>query len=156
MLQLWVGINLSKRISQDFMLFTKVTRRIISTLNFNFWPFIWQKNTSAILHTIFIRRIWWHKQFNKNQITVAIWTQKQFISLLMCPQGSKGCQKMPQNPLNLNLEVWCANMEPKLHNLWKTVKKTWFFDDFFFNFDSFLKIMQFRLHISAPNLQIQI
>ena len=63
---------------------------------------------------------------------------------------------MRQDPLNLNLEVWCANMEPKLHNLQKTVKigeknhqKTMFSY-------SFSKIMQFRLHISAPNFQIRI
>ena len=56
--------------------------------------------------------------------TVAVWTEKQFIPLLTRPhqQGSQGYQKMRQDPLNLNLEVWCANMEPKLYNLWKTVK----------------------------------
>ena len=76
--------------------------------------------------------------------------------LLTCPQGAQGCQKMWKDPLNLNLEVWCANMQPKLHNIWKTVRKHGFLMIFFCNFDSFLKIMQFRLHISAPNLQIRI
>ena len=50
--------------------------------------------------------------------TVAVWTQKQFILLLTHPQGSQGCLKMCQDPLNLNLDIWCANMDPKsLSNL---------------------------------------
>ena len=54
--------------------------------------------------------------YSSNQShTVAVWTEKQFIPLLTRPQGSQGCQKMQQDPLNLNFEVWCANMEPKLH-----------------------------------------
>ena len=36
----------------------------------------------------------------------------------------------------------------------KNTKKTSFFDDFFFNFDGFLKIVQFWINHSAPNLQI--
>ena len=55
--------------------------------------------------------------FSPSQYTVAVWTEKQFIPLLMRPQGSPGCQKMRQDPLNSNLEVCCPNMEPKLHNL---------------------------------------
>ena len=43
--------------------------------------------------------------------------KKQFISLLTHPQGYQGCQKKHRDPLNLYLEVWCTNMEPKLHNL---------------------------------------
>ena len=54
--------------------------------------------------------------------TVAVWIKKKFIPLLTLTQGSQWCQKMHQDPLNLNLEVWCANIEPKLHNLQKTVK----------------------------------
>ena len=54
-------------------------------------------------------------------------TLKTLISpLLMCPQGSQGsqgCQKMRQDLSNWDLEVWCANMESKLHKIWKTVRK---------------------------------
>ena len=30
------------------------------------------------------------------------------------PQGSQGCQKMRQDPLNMPVEVWCAKIAPKL------------------------------------------
>ena len=33
------------------------------------------------------------------------------------PQGSQGCQKMCQDPLNMPFEVWCANIAPKLKNI---------------------------------------
>ena len=58
---------------------------------------------------------------------MALTNLKTLVSpLLMRPLGSQGCQKMRQDPLNANLEIWCANMEPKLHNLWKTVRKRGF------------------------------
>ena len=47
--------------------------------------------------------------------------------LLTRPQGSKGCQKMCQDPLNILVEVWCAKIAPKLKNVWKKSKKTGFF-----------------------------
>ena len=75
--------------------------------------------------------------------------------LLMRFQGSQRCQKMCQDPLNLNLEVQCTNIEPKLHNLLKHCEKTWFLM-IFCNFYSFSKIMQYGLCISAPNLIILI
>jgi hypothetical protein len=37
--------------------------------------------------------------------------------LLTGPQESQGCQKMHQDLLNSNLDVWFANMEPKLHDI---------------------------------------
>ena len=49
----------------------------------------------------------------QGQFTVAVWTEIFFSPLLTRPQGSQGCQKMCLNPLSLNLEIWCANMEPK-------------------------------------------
>ena len=33
------------------------------------------------------------------------------------PQGSQGCQKMRQDPLNMPFEVWCANIATKLKNI---------------------------------------
>jgi hypothetical protein len=33
--------------------------------------------------------------------------------LLMHPQGSQGCQKMRQDPLNMPVEVWCGKIAPK-------------------------------------------
>ena len=38
------------------------------------------------------------------------------------PQGSQGCQ-VCQDPLNMPFEVWCANIAPKLNNIWKSLWK---------------------------------
>ena len=37
--------------------------------------------------------------------------------LLTRPQGSKGCQKMCQDPLNMHVEVWCTKIALKLKNI---------------------------------------
>ena len=37
--------------------------------------------------------------------------------LLMCPRGSQGFQNMPQDPVNMPVEVWCAKIAPKLKNI---------------------------------------
>ena len=41
----------------------------------------------------------------------------QISPLLMRPQGSQGCQKMRQDPLNMPVEVWCAKIAPKMKNI---------------------------------------
>ena len=51
--------------------------------------------------------------------------------LLTRPQGSQGCQKMRQDPLNMPVEVWCAKIAPKLKNIWKSLRKQGFFWHFF-------------------------
>ena len=86
--------------------------------------------------------------------TVAVWIKKKFIPLLTLTQGSQWCQKMHQDPLNLNLEVWCANIEPKLHNLQKTVKIAKKSSKNMFSY-SFSKIMQFKLHISTQTSKFE-
>ena len=48
----------------------------------------------------------------------------------MHPQGSQGCQKMRQDPLNMPVEVWCAKIAPKLKNIRKYLRKQGFFDIF--------------------------
>ena len=50
--------------------------------------------------------------------------------LLIRSQGSQGCQKMLQDPLNMPVEVWCAKIAPKLKNIWKYLRKQGFFDIF--------------------------
>ena len=50
--------------------------------------------------------------------------------LLTRPQGSQGCQKMRQDPLNMPVEVWCAKIAPKLKNIQKSLRKHGFFDIF--------------------------
>ena len=57
---------------------------------------------------------------------------KKLISpLLTRTQGSQGCQKMRQDPLNMPCEVWCANIAPKLKNIQKTLRKQGFLMIFF-------------------------
>ena len=51
--------------------------------------------------------------------------------LLTRPQGSQGCQKMLQDPLNLPVEIWCAKIALKLKNIQKSLRH------FFFNFDGY-------------------
>ena len=51
-------------------------------------------------------------------------------SLLTRSQVSKGCQKMPQDPLNMPVEVCCAKIAPKLKNIRKSPRKQGFFDIF--------------------------
>ena len=54
--------------------------------------------------------------------------------LLTRPQGSQGCQKMRQDPLNMPVEVWCAKIAPKLKNIQKSLRKQGFFLTFFLQF----------------------
>ena len=70
---------------------------------------------------------------NAKTLIFAIWIR---------PQGSQGCQKMRQGPLNMPFEVWCANIAPKLKNIQNTLRKQGFID-FFFNFDNFMKFVPF-------------
>ena len=49
---------------------------------------------------------------------------------------------------------FCAKIEPKIEKIQKTIRKQGFFDDFFVNFDSFLKFTQFWLNSSAKTEQI--
>ena len=73
----------------------------------------------------------WHAKKSKTNL-------KTLVSpLLIRPQGSQGCQKMRQDPLNMQQEVWCAKIAPERHKLRKTIKigkkcqKTPVFLDFF-------------------------
>ena len=50
--------------------------------------------------------------------------------LLTRPQGSQGCQKMLQDPLNMPVGVWRAKIALKLKNIWKCLRKQGFFDIF--------------------------
>ena len=61
-------------------------------------------------------------QFFAPLITQPVWTLFLFKSIWIRPQGSQGCQKMRQDPLNMPFEVWCANIAPERHKLRKIVK----------------------------------
>jgi hypothetical protein len=45
-------------------------------------------------------------------------------------QGSQGCQKMHQDPLNMLIEVCCAKIDLKLKNIQKSLRKQGFLTDF--------------------------
>ena len=62
---------------------------------------------------------------------------------------------MRMHPLNFNLEVWFADMEPKLNKPQRTVKieKNHQKKHVFLQY---LNFIQFRLHISDPNLQVRV
>ena len=68
------------------------------------------------------------------------------------PQGSQGCQKMHQGPLNVTFEVWCPNIAPKLKNILNTLRKQVFLT-FFFNLDDFSKCVPFRGNLSTKTQQ---
>ena len=62
-------------------------------------------------------------------------TKTLIYSIWIRPQGSLGCQKVRQGPLNMLFEVWCANIAPKMKKIGKSQRKQGFFWHFFFNFD---------------------
>ena len=69
-------------------------------------------------------------------------TKTLIYSIWIRPQGSLGCQKVRQGPLNMPFEVWCANIAPKLKNIQNTLRKQGFFD-IFFQFWRFFKVCAF-------------
>ena len=58
-------------------------------------------------------------------------TKTLIYSIWIRPQGSLGCQKVRQGPLNTLFEVWCANIAPKMKKIWNTLRKQGFFLHFF-------------------------
>ena len=71
-------------------------------------------------------------------------TKTLIPSIWIRPQGSQGCQKMGQDPLNMPVEVWCAKIASKLKNIWKSPRKQGFFDIFFVNFEGFSTLCLFE------------
>ena len=69
-------------------------------------------------------------------------TKILIYSIWIRPQGSLGCQKMRHGSLNTPFEVWCANIAPKLKNIWNTLRKQGFFD-IFFQFWRFFEVYAF-------------
>ena len=57
-------------------------------------------------------------------------TKTLIYSIWIRPQGSLGCQKVRQGPLNMLFEVWRANIAPKMKKIWKSQRKQGFFDIF--------------------------
>ena len=70
-------------------------------------------------------------------------TKTLIYSIWIRPQGSLGCQKMRQDPLNTPFEVWSANIAPKLKNIRNTLRKQGFFDIFFSIFMIFQSLCLF-------------
>ena len=48
-------------------------------------------------------------------------TKTLICSIWTCSQGSLGCQKMRQGPLNKPFEVWCTSIAPKSKNIFKKI-----------------------------------
>jgi hypothetical protein len=71
---------------------------------------------------------------NTKTLTSSIWIH---------PQGSQGCQKMCQGPLNTPFEIWCDKITPKLKNIQNTLRKQGFFDIFFSILMIFLSLCLF-------------
>ena len=69
-------------------------------------------------------------------------TKTLIYSIWIRPQGSLGCQKMHQGPLNTPFEVWHANIAPNLKIIWNTLRKQGFFD-IFFQFWQFFEVCAF-------------
>ena len=68
---------------------------------------------------------------------------KTFIySIWIRPQGSLGCQKVGQGPLNTLFEVWRANIAPKMKKIQNNLRKQGFFN-IFFQFWWFFKVCAF-------------
>ena len=72
-------------------------------------------------------------------------TKTLIHSIWIRPQGSLGCQKMRQGPLNTPFEVWRANIASKLKNIQNTLRKQGFFD-IFFQFWQFFEVCAFLWH----------
>ena len=60
--------------------------------------------------------MWWARRHHCHKIIKT--NLKTLVSpLLTRPQGSQGCQKIRQDPLNMPVEVWCTKIAPKLKNI---------------------------------------
>ena len=90
--------------SHSFFLNSKCTRNLILKLDLNYWFFNHSQYLGYCIHS--------------NHLNYK-------------PPGVPGvCQKMCLHPLNLNLEIWYANMEPKLNKLRKIIKIEVFLSNF--------------------------
>ena len=58
-------------------------------------------------------------------------TKTLIYSIWIRPQGSLGCQKVRQGPLNMLFEVWCANIAPKMKKIQNNLRKQGVFLHFF-------------------------
>ena len=77
----------------------------------------------------------WHYRWNIWHLSVKI----SIFPLVVCYQGSNRCLKNQQDLRNLDLEVYCANTQPKLKKLWSSTKM----QSFFKAFGAFLKFVQY-------------
>ena len=59
-------------------------------------------------------------------------TKTLIHSIWIQPQGSLGCQKVRQGPLKTQLEVWGANIGPKMKKIRNTLRKQGVVLQFFF------------------------
>ena len=102
--------------------------------------------TSGFISKVMKKIARWHHHWNISNLIV-----KTKISLLVvCYQGSNGCQKNHQNLKNLDLEVYCSNIQLNLTKLWSSTKN----QSPLMASGGLLKFLQYWLNISAITQQI--
>ena len=102
--------------------------------------------TSGFISKVMKKIARWHHHWNIWHLIV-----KTKISLLVVRyQGSNGCQKNWKNLTNLDLEVYCANIQLNLTKLWSSTKN----QSLLMASGGFLKFLQYWLNISAITQQI--
>ena len=74
--------------------------------------------TSGFISKLMKKNSRWRHHWNIWHLSV----KTKISPLFGRPQGSQGCQKMRHYPLNLDLEVWRSNIQPKLNKLRNSTK----------------------------------
>jgi hypothetical protein len=110
-----------------------------------FYFSVWQSHLATFFHYSQIEakcHLYW---FDIVKMTISLFkaTMAEISLLLARPQGCQGCRNMQKNPLNNILMVWSANIEPKLRNIWKTVRKHVFLMIFFSILTAFCSFYNF-------------
>ena len=104
--------------------------------------------TSGFISKVMKKFARWRHHWNIWHLIV----KTKISPLVVCYQGSNGCQKNRQNLRNLDLEVYCANIQPNLTKLWSSTKN----QSLLMALGGFLTFLQYWLHISAKTQQIHL
>ena len=104
------------------------------------------KVTSGFNSKVMKKNARWRHHWNIWHLIV----KTKIYPLVVSYQGSNGCQKNRQNLRNLDLEVYCANIQPNLTKLWISTKN----QSLLMSSGGFLKFLQYWLNISGITQQI--
>ena len=135
----------------DFRIISTISIFLLAIAPYNFYnfdtyqPFLHSK-INGFYFKSYEKIARWRHHWNIWHLIV-----KTKISLLVVRyQGCNGCQKNRQNLSNLNLEVYCANIQPNLTKLWSSTKN----QSLLMASGGFLKFLQYWVNISAITQQI--